>query len=989
MPSKRASNWYVSASALSAHPANSGKKKHGFCLASLVLLFVLVLGSYPRQALAEQTVLTSKILSETRIIGRTESSSEIMRDLQILVSGPAVFETGREDSLTIYIKPVNTAEQIQTNNPNIIKHIDLAIITSDNSVLLGPWPKYYVKNNGQDEEQLLEDMSEEWRSLYSGLGVLGDFAMSFTGKVGILYKLVKLAHQTTRYASFSDPVWADAWRHEFDHDIFPLPHPFRVKGGRPTPEYYKIVVPFRLLDDGAEISLAVNQVEVSSLWPTIGDTSIYSLDDPIIIKEAGWPPTPPMARLKEEQTLIEDHIALAPNLNMSFDAHILNESGTNFLEITLLPEMSDRGFYEEHYELLIMSSKGSFLIPAFPDITSANQQHVHVQSNKNALAGDLLRNWLSFGFGTIAGFQGGAMKDIATGHSGLQLIENVVASRGDLSFYESIQNNWLQQNTYNTFLFPPVKNNITGSRGVTYRIPVQFTDMPFFGRAYVRATLSPEFVRPRTPTSSTTFSSSSTTHDFYFDIQPRQAVAENAPLIGFLIDTSGSMSWTDPKNIRHSALKMIIDRLQGNEKVFIVDFDSQAKWINPQAYENWNREQLKRYVDMLGARGGTNIGAGLDKMRDVLQPHMTADNPVGVLLFTDGMGRFSNNDQWFIENNIPVYTVGYQAEADAALMQRIATNTNGVFLLAANEHEIAHVFTQFLNTMQKFDMLFSKQDEIAQDQTIEYSFYVDENTKSLNVNCSWLGSKIGLLLRAPGGLFFREGGRGRWFGGRNYTSVNLDNPPAGQWTAVLSGEEIPGETEPFTFQVSGESPARFSVRSRVAESGMIHLELLGEGEAPPVDMIQPTISVLTPDNQLLDLSGRFANGQLQYFPMSGEGGYRFDLAFDATTTTGGRIQRHLVSSVYVGDHQPPYIAPISQVMGNFLTVPIGRHQGNRGGIYVQIYRAGGDLSEPIGRGYVSSVTADQCVVSVQYTSQSIAVGDIVVLDVVQWESDQL
>lgn len=461
----------------------------------------------------------------------------------------------------------------------------------------------------------------------------------------------------------------------------------------------------------------------------------------------------------------------------------------------------------------------------------------------------------------------------------------------------------------------------------------------------------------------------------------------DSPLIGFLIDTSGSMNWTDPRNIRHSALKMIIDRLQGHERVFIVDFDHNAVFVNPDHYAGWSRDRLKYYVDRLGASGGTNIGLGMDRMREVLEPHLTQDAKAAVLLFTDGMGAFDNNDQWFAQNNIPVYTVGYQAEADAALMQRIAANTNGVFLLAQNEQEIANTFIQFLNAMLEYNMFINIRSFITQDEVLSYPFYVDYNTTILNGSNSWLGSKIEMELIDPDGRIYRENGMGEWFVGKNYTNFNLQNPRAGEWTARLTGTNIPGQNEPFTFQVSGDTPLKFTLNNTVADNGMIHLTLTGEGNIPPLETLPVQVTLLTPENNRIDVSNRFANGEMRYYPMAGEGSYMFELTFDTNAPGVGRIQRHLVSTAYLGEYEPAYISSIQHIRGNYLTTDIGRHQGNRPGIRVQVFRQGGDLQNPIARGYVTVVHADRCEIEIQHSTARPQLGDIIMLDATQWTMD--
>ena len=46
-----------------------------------------------------------------------------------------------------------------------------------------------------------------------------------------------------------------------------------------------------------------------------------------------------------------------------------------------------------------------------------------------------------------------------------------------------------------------------------------------------------------------------------------------------IVDSSGSMTKTDPKKLRIQALEMMTDSLSFNTKIGLVDFDSKARWV--------------------------------------------------------------------------------------------------------------------------------------------------------------------------------------------------------------------------------------------------------------------------------------------------------------------------------------------------------------------------------------------------------------------------
>ena len=83
----------------------------------------------------------------------------------------------------------------------------------------------------------------------------------------------------------------------------------------------------------------------------------------------------------------------------------------------------------------------------------------------------------------------------------------------------------------------------------------------------------------------------------------------NKPLdIVLVIDSSGSMSWNDPKDMRKSTAKGFVDELREDDRVSIVDFDSRAYLLSPLTHD---REAAKKSIDRIDSSGGTSLTAGI------------------------------------------------------------------------------------------------------------------------------------------------------------------------------------------------------------------------------------------------------------------------------------------------------------------------------------------------------------------------------------------
>lgn len=463
--------------------------------------------------------------------------------------------------------------------------------------------------------------------------------------------------------------------------------------------------------------------------------------------------------------------------------------------------------------------------------------------------------------------------------------------------------------------------------------------------------------------------------------------SENSTItLGFILDSSGSMKENDPKNMRKSAMKVIIDQLQGNENVFIVDFDNNASWINQNNWEHINKENLKSSINGINSDGGTNIGAGLEELSRAFESTNILGR-AGVLLLSDGLGDYSNQADWFRQRNIPIYTISFIGEDNSKLLSQIAASTSGNYLKTNSDNEIITAFNQFINFLKGNAILTVYKNSISQGENLISNFFTESYLRYLFVTLIWRGSTIDLKLHSPDGKLFTQQSLGcEWSKGDNYVFVKINNPPVGKWSAELYGTQIPYGGEDFNFQVSGDSPNKITLNDKLLINGQMQFNLENSDNGNFTN-IKPKIEVTTPKNRKVDISQNFSNDSFNYRPRDGQGNYNFEINLSGKDNTGSTIQRYFTRTILVGEGMPSNIAPVKMIEGNYLYADLGEDIGNFSGLECTVYSQNDNV--PIANGYVTFVNESECTIEIQsyLADQNITIGDTVELNVTQWQQD--
>jgi hypothetical protein len=172
----------------------------------------------------------------------------------------------------------------------------------------------------------------------------------------------------------------------------------------------------------------------------------------------------------------------------------------------------------------------------------------------------------------------------------------------------------------------------------------------------------------------------------------------------FCIDSSGSMTSSDPQDLRIDAAKSYVDDMKNPDRGAVVDFDNVATLVGNDHLSS-NYLQIKNNIDKIDSVGGTAIGAALQLAIDELINYGDPAHIWIIILLTDGMTGdrplcYSEANR-AAENNIKVYTIGLGSGADEDLLTDVADITGGKYYPAPTPEYLEGIYhdirTQTLN----------------------------------------------------------------------------------------------------------------------------------------------------------------------------------------------------------------------------------------------------------------------------------------------------
>src|SRR5467141_1352010 len=180
------------------------------------------------------------------------------------------------------------------------------------------------------------------------------------------------------------------------------------------------------------------------------------------------------------------------------------------------------------------------------------------------------------------------------------------------------------------------------------------------------------------------------------------------------IDSSGSMIWNDPSNLRISSAQEYERNLIPPDRVASIDFDDTAFFTRaniggPAHLLNYPPNGELMYVSpqadlsTIDSSGSTNWGAAIKIANDEFVAHGLPTHAWNLIILTDGQNTCcpngSDGDAQAISESlrdkalgVTIYMIGLGADLNEPLMRTVAANTGGTYYHAVTANDIRWVY---------------------------------------------------------------------------------------------------------------------------------------------------------------------------------------------------------------------------------------------------------------------------------------------------------
>ena len=273
------------------------------------------------------------------------------------------------------------------------------------------------------------------------------------------------------------------------------------------------------------------------------------------------------------------------------------------------------------------------------------------------------------------------------------------------------------------------------------------------------------------------------------------AISEPAPPdVRVLIDVSGSMKQNDPHNLRRPALDLLVGLFPKGAKAGVWTFGEKVDVLVPDkaVTDGWRALARGRGKRITSNALFTNIPAALEAAAQ----HTDSGYHTSFILLTDGMVDVSKSDaenaaarDHLLNDVLPqlrkagivVDTIALSKAADRELMERLATDTGGLFAVAESADQLKQVF------LQAFDAAApAEQVPLADNQ-----FLVDSSIEELTALVLHKPGKP-VELVSPDNKRHSASNHGddfKWFEGDGFDLITVHKPYEGEWQVVADLEK--------------------------------------------------------------------------------------------------------------------------------------------------------------------------------------------------------
>jgi len=261
-----------------------------------------------------------------------------------------------------------------------------------------------------------------------------------------------------------------------------------------------------------------------------------------------------------------------------------------------------------------------------------------------------------------------------------------------------------------------------------------------------------------------------------------------------LMDSSGSMKRTDPRNYRKSAAKLFIALLGNNDRIGIMSFGDAARQMIPLTKNtSANRKKLFDAVEEITSKEfSTNIADAVQKSYDVLKG--TAPRERMVVMMSDGRLALGSKDKdaaasTALEQLLPALahegirlnTVAFTRESDSALLADMAKKTNGLFRFARTDKDVHLMFASIFEKIKAPDRVPFAGGSFTLDSSIrEATVLVTKHPGTSLVLVDPAGKKSSSAKHST---------KIAWFESPLFDMITIQEPASGAWRVKMSMDQ--------------------------------------------------------------------------------------------------------------------------------------------------------------------------------------------------------
>ncbi|MFX1274138.1 MAG: VWA domain-containing protein [Promethearchaeota archaeon] len=168
----------------------------------------------------------------------------------------------------------------------------------------------------------------------------------------------------------------------------------------------------------------------------------------------------------------------------------------------------------------------------------------------------------------------------------------------------------------------------------------------------------------------------------------------------FAIDSSGSMDWNDPSNLRLTAAKNFVDKMNNTrDQAGVVSWDSNIDFTFGLSNDFDDIDGVKYWIDEVDADGGTNLDIGLNESIDMLDDNSRVGPSKEVIIFlTDGIGAYTPSgttgspadaaaDKGYI-----IYSIGLGDDPIEENLEDMADATGGTYYPSPSAENLDEIY---------------------------------------------------------------------------------------------------------------------------------------------------------------------------------------------------------------------------------------------------------------------------------------------------------